>query len=81
MKFSIARETLQFGLRAVASAIPTRTTLPVLSNILLEGTENAVHLSATDLDISVSLTIAADVSDPGAVTVPAKKSSPDRSSS
>ena len=73
MKFSIARETLQSGLRAVASAIPTRTTLPVLSNILLEGTENAVHLSATDLDISVSLTIAADVSDPGAVTVPAKK--------
>ena len=73
MKFSIARETLQSGLKAVASAIPTRTTLPVLSNILMEGTGDVVRLSATDLDISVVLTIPADVSEEGAVTVPAKK--------
>lgn len=73
MKFSITREALQSGLGAVASAIPNRTTLPVLSNILMRADGDAIHLSGTDLDISVSLSVAADVSEPGAVTVPAKK--------
>jgi len=73
MKFSIPREALQSGLAAVASAIPTRTTLPVLSNILMKAEKGAVHLSGTDLDISVSLSVPADVSEEGAVTVPAKK--------
>lgn len=73
MKFSITREALQSGLGAVASAIPTRTTLPVLSNILMRAGDGSVQLSGTDLDISVSLSVPADVSEPGAVTVPAKK--------
>jgi DNA polymerase-3 subunit beta len=73
MKFSITREALQSGLGAVASAIPTRTTLPVLSNILMRAEDGAVQLSGTDLDISVSLSVPADVSEAGAVTVPAKK--------
>jgi DNA polymerase-3 subunit beta len=73
MKFSITREALQTGLAAVASAVPTRTTLPVLSNILMRAGDGGVQLSGTDLDISVSLTVVADVSAPGAVTVPAKK--------
>jgi DNA polymerase-3 subunit beta len=73
MKFSITREALQSGLGAVASAIPTRTTLPVLSNILVRAEDGSLQLSGTDLDISVSLSVPADVSEPGAVTVPAKK--------
>jgi len=73
MKFSITREALQSGLAAVASAVPTRTTLPVLSNILMKADGAAVQLSGTDLDISVSLRVPADVSEEGAVTVPAKK--------
>ncbi|MDX1389481.1 MAG: DNA polymerase III subunit beta [Acidobacteriota bacterium] len=73
MKFSITREALQSGLGAVASAIPTRTTLPVLSNILMRAEGESVQLSGTDLDISVSLSVPADVTSPGAVTVPAKK--------
>ncbi|MFV1986363.1 MAG: DNA polymerase III subunit beta [Gemmatimonadota bacterium] len=73
MKFSITREALQSGLGAVASAIPTRTTLPVLSNILMRADDGVVHLSGTDLDISVSLSVPAEVSEGGAVTVPAKK--------
>jgi len=73
MKFSITREALQTGLGAVASAIPTRTTLPVLSNILMQAEEGTIRLSGTDLDISVSLAVPAEVSESGAVTVPAKK--------
>jgi len=73
MKFSITRDNLQAGLGAVASAIPARTTLPVLSNILMSTEEGSLRLSATDLDISVSLTVPAEVDVEGAVTVPAKK--------
>jgi DNA polymerase-3 subunit beta len=73
MKFAITRENLRSGLGAVASTIPTRTTLPVLSNILMRATEGGVQLSGTDLDISVSLSVPADVEAEGAVTVPAKK--------
>jgi DNA polymerase-3 subunit beta len=73
MKFTITRENLQQGLAAVGASIPTRTTLPVLSNILLEADGDGVRMSGTDLDISVSLRVAADVEEPGSLTVPAKK--------
>jgi DNA polymerase-3 subunit beta len=73
MRFTIAREKLQEGLNAVAASIPAKTTLPVLSNILVETTERGIRLSGTDLDIAVSTEVAADVESPGAITIPAKK--------
>ena len=73
MRFTISREKLQEGLTAVAASIPTKTTLPVLSNILVEATEKGIRLSGTDLDIAVSTEVAADVEQPGAITIPAKK--------
>jgi DNA polymerase III subunit beta len=73
MKFTITRENLQQGLAAVGASIPTRTTLPVLSNILMEAGPDGVQLSGTDLDIAVTLRVPAEVEEPGAITVPAKK--------
>jgi DNA polymerase-3 subunit beta len=73
MKFTITREKLQEGLLAVVSAIPTKTTLPVLSNILIEARKDGIRLSGTDLDIAVSTTVPAEVDDEGAITLPAKK--------
>jgi DNA polymerase-3 subunit beta len=73
MKFTITREQLQEGLTAVAAAVPTKTTLPVLSNVLLEATKQGLKLSGTDLDIAVGTTVSADVDAEGAVTLPAKK--------
>ena len=73
MKFTITREQLQEGLAAVAAAVPTKTTLPVLSNVLLEATKQGLKLSGTDLDIAVGTSVAADVDAEGAVTLPAKK--------
>jgi len=73
MKFTITRENLQQGLGAVAGSIPTRTTLPVLSNLLIEAEGDAVRLSGTDLDTSVSVRIPAEVTEPGGITAPAKK--------
>jgi len=73
MRFAISREKLQEGLTAVAASVPTKTTLPVLANILVETTDKGIRLSGTDLDIAVSTEILADVEAPGAITIPAKK--------
>jgi DNA polymerase III subunit beta len=73
MKFTITRERLHEGLVAVAASVPTKTTLPVLSNILLEAVADGIRLSGTDLDIAVSTLVPAEVDTPGAVTIPAKK--------
>ncbi len=73
MKFTITREQLQEGLTAVAAAVPTKTTLPVLSNVMVETVKSGLRLSGTDLDTAVSTTVAADVDAEGSVTLPAKK--------
>ncbi len=73
MKFTITRDNLQEGLVAVAAAVPTKTTLPVLSNILVEAVKDGLRLSGTDLDIAVATTVAASVDQEGAITLPAKK--------
>lgn len=73
MKFTITRDHLQEGLVAVAAAVPTKTTLPVLSNILVEASKSGLRLSGTDLDIAVSTVVPASVDQEGAVTLPAKK--------
>src|SRR5690606_22426334 len=73
MKFTITREQLQEGLVAVAASVPSKTTLPVLSNILVEATKDGLRLSGTDLDIAVSTTVAASVDQEGAITLPARK--------
>jgi DNA polymerase-3 subunit beta len=73
MRFTISREKLQEGLTAVAASIPAKTTLPVLANIMVETTDRGIRLSGTDLDIAVSTEVAADVEQPGALTIPAKK--------
>ena len=73
MKFTITREQLQEGLGAVAAAVPAKTTLPVLSNVLVEVTKQGLRLSATDLDIAVSTSVPADVDAEGGTTLPARK--------
>jgi DNA polymerase-3 subunit beta len=73
MKFTITREQFQEGLQAVGASIPTKTTLPVLSNVLLEATRDGLRLSGTDLDIAVSTTVPASVDQEGSITLPAKK--------
>ncbi|MCU0646880.1 MAG: DNA polymerase III subunit beta [Gemmatimonadaceae bacterium] len=73
MRFTISREKLLEGLNTVQAAVPARSTLPVLSNLLVETTERGVKLSATDLDIAISTEVSADVESQGAITIPARK--------
>ena len=73
MRFTISREKLQEGLAAVASAVPSKTTLPVLANLLVQTTEKGIRISGTDLDIAVSTEVTADVETAGSITIPARK--------
>ncbi len=73
MKFTITREKLHEGLGAVTACVPSKTTLPILSNILVEATKDGLRLSGTDLDIAVTTVIPAQVDQQGATTLPARK--------
>jgi DNA polymerase-3 subunit beta len=73
MNFTITRQNLHQGLAAVSASIPTKTTLPVLSNILLEARDGVVWMSGTDLDVAVRVKVPADVSEIGSLTAPGKK--------
>lgn len=73
MRLTISREKLHDALTAVGAAVPSKSTLPVLANVLLETTERGLRVSGTDLDIAVSTEVAADVETSGAITAPARK--------
>lgn len=73
MNFTITRQNLHQGLAAVSASIPSKTTLPVLSNILFEASEDCVWMSGTDLDVAVRVKVPADVKESGSLTAPGKK--------
>jgi DNA polymerase-3 subunit beta len=73
MKVVISQDELLRGINAVLDVVPSKTALPVLSNILFEASEGGLKLSATDLDISIVCGLSASVEEGGATTVPARK--------
>src|SRR5947199_4447642 len=72
MKFSVTKEKLLEGLQQVQNVVSTRTTLPILSNVLLQANGNEIHLTTTDLDVGVRGSCEADVEKEGATTLPAR---------
>jgi DNA polymerase-3 subunit beta len=73
MNITITKEQIIAGLQAVQNVVSTRTTLPILSNVLLRAEDNHIELTATDLDVTVACKVEAKVTKPGATTVPVKK--------
>ena len=73
MILTISKEQLMSGLQSVQNIVSTRTTLPILSNILLRADGNRLELTATDLDVTISCAVEAAVQKPGATTLPVKK--------
>jgi DNA polymerase III subunit beta len=73
MKFSVTKEKLLECLQQVQNVVSTRTTLPILSNVLLQANGNVVHLTTTDLDVGVRGSFEADVEKEGATTLPARR--------
>ncbi len=73
MKFKITKEKILDGLQRVQNVVSTRTTLPILSNALLQAGKDGLSLTTTDLDVGVRCTVEADVAKPGATTLPARR--------
>jgi DNA polymerase III subunit beta len=71
MKVTVERAALLRSLGHVHRVVERRNTIPILSNVLLRSDGEGLRLKATDLDIEVTETIPADVSEGGATTVPA----------
>ena len=73
MKFSVTKEKLLECLQQVQNVVSTRTTLPILSNVLLQANGNEVRLTTTDLDVGVRGSFEAQVEKEGATTLPARR--------
>ncbi len=73
VKISVIREDLSTGLQNVQNVVGTRSTLPILANVLLVAGENKIELRATDLEVSIHATVPAKVEREGASTLPAKR--------
>ncbi|HIJ61909.1 MAG TPA: DNA polymerase III subunit beta [Rhodospirillaceae bacterium] len=71
MKLTIERAALLKALNHVQSVVERRNTIPILSNVKLEGRDGLVTLNATDMDLDIVEAVAADVSQSGATTAPA----------
>lgn len=72
MKVSCLQENLKRGLSIVSHAVASKSTLPVLSNILLTTEGGRLRLQATNLEVGITCWIGAKVEEEGAVTIPAK---------
>ncbi len=72
MKVSCLQENLGKGLSVVSRAVAARSTLPVLSNILLATDNGRLRLSATNLELGITCWIGAKIETEGSITVPAK---------
>jgi len=73
MKFNTTKDVLIKGLQEVQAAISTKSSLPILSNILMEATDDQLILTTTDLDIGITSKIPTKPQITGAITIPAKK--------
>ena len=73
MKFRIARDAFLDSLQQVQHVVSTRTTLPILSNVLIEASGGTLRLTTTDLDVGVSGTVEAEISKEGSTTMPVKR--------
>lgn len=73
MKFKVNKSELLEGLQAVQNVVGTRSTLPILANVLLTAEKNKIWLTTTDLDVSVRCAVQAKVSKTGSTTLPARR--------
>ncbi|MBN2184436.1 MAG: DNA polymerase III subunit beta [Candidatus Krumholzibacteriota bacterium] len=73
MKVVIPLEELSKKMNAISSVVPGKTTMPILSMVLLKAESSGITFSATDLDISVTSTVNGKVVKGGGISAPAKK--------
>jgi len=71
MKFSTSREELLKPIQLIIGAVERRQTMPILSNLLLRNVDGSLVITATDLELELSATLAVAV-EGGDITVPGK---------
>ncbi len=72
MRLSLTQENLSRALSSVGRVVSSRSSLPVLSNVLLSTDGNRLRLSATNLEIGINYWIGSKVEQQGSLTVPAR---------
>lgn len=73
MEFRIDKEVFLKSLQKIQGIVEKRTSMPILSNVLLEASDSALHVTATDLEVGMKSIYPAEVVAPGRITVGAKK--------
>lgn len=73
MHFTVEKEVFLKGLGRVQGIVEKRNTIPILSNVLIEGSDGEIHLTATDLEVGMKASYPANIKTPGKITVSAKK--------
>jgi len=73
MKFRISKEAFLDGLQKVQHVVSSKTTLPILSNVLLTARDGRLQLTTTDLDVGITGSVEAQVDKEGSTTLPARR--------
>src|ERR1700754_1152007 len=72
LKFRLVREDFADAVAWVARILPTRPTVPVLSGVLLTGSDEGLTISGFDYEVSAEVQVAAEIAAPGSVLVPGR---------
>jgi len=73
MEFSVTKSVLVNELNTTQGVIERKTTIPILSNLLIEAKDSRLTITATDLELSIRTSCEGKVKKEGAATIPAKK--------
>src|SRR5271168_4008248 len=73
MEFTVSRADLVRELNLSQGVVEKKTTIPILSNVLVEADGDRIHLTATDLELGIRCSCAARVKKSGAGTIPARR--------
>src|SRR5947208_13237310 len=73
MELTVAKADLQKELQLCQGVVEKRSTIPILSNVLLRAADGRLQMAATDLDVTILSSCAARVTTPGGVTIEAKR--------
>ncbi len=72
MKLTVTQENLSKGLTIVGRAVSTKSTIPILANVLLETNETGLRLAANNLEMAITCQLPANVEGQGTITLPAQ---------
>ncbi len=73
MELTVAKADLQKELQLCQGVVEKRSTIPILSNVLIKAADGRIQIAATDLDVTVLTSAPAKIKEPGGVTIEAKR--------